>query len=67
MKIIKTSQSRLSKTDFSNLPFGRVFSDHMLICNFKNNNFGRYVYLFRFAVDLSGAVAQVVEHRTENP
>ena len=37
MKIIKTSQSRLSKTDFSNLPFGRVFSDHMLICNFKNN------------------------------
>ena len=37
MKIIKTSQSRLSKTDFTNLPFGRVFSDHMLICNFKNN------------------------------
>ena len=38
MKIIKTSQSRLSKTDFSNLPFGRVFSDHMLVCNFKNNS-----------------------------
>ena len=37
MKIIKTSKSRLSKTDFSNLPFGRVFSDHMLICNFKKN------------------------------
>ena len=35
--------------------------------NFKNNNFGRIVYLFRFANIYSGAVAQVVEHRTENP
>ena len=35
--------------------------------NFKNNNFGRIVYLFRFAIISSGAVAQVVEHRTENP
>ena len=35
MKIIKTSNSRLSSTDFSRLPFGRIFSDHMLICHFK--------------------------------
>ena len=36
MKITKTSISKLSTTDFSNLPFGTVFSDHMLICNYKN-------------------------------
>ena len=36
MKITKTSISRLNTIDFSNLPFGTVFSDHMLVCNFKN-------------------------------
>ena len=40
MKIKKASQSRLKKIDFSNLPFGTVFSDHMLICNYKNGNWG---------------------------
>ncbi len=35
MKVTKTSISKLNKTDFSNLPFGTVFSDHMLVCNFK--------------------------------
>ena len=40
MKITKTSISRLKLTDFSNLPFGTVFSDHMLICNFKHGKWG---------------------------
>ena len=40
MKILKTSNSRLDSTDFSNLPFGRVFSDHMLICKYKNGSWG---------------------------
>ena len=40
MKITKTSISRLKSTDFSNLPFGTVFSDHMLICNFKYGKWG---------------------------
>ncbi|MBT3612195.1 MAG: branched-chain amino acid aminotransferase [Flavobacteriales bacterium] len=35
MKVTKTSISKLNTTDFSNLPFGTVFSDHMLICNYK--------------------------------
>ena len=35
MNIVKTSKSRLESTDFSDLPFGRVFSDHMLICNYS--------------------------------
>jgi len=36
MKVTKTSISKLNTTDFSNLPFGTVFSDHMLICNYKD-------------------------------
>tara|TARA_B110000008_G_scaffold19152_1_gene17738 strand:- start:67 stop:1122 length:1056 start_codon:yes stop_codon:yes gene_type:complete len=40
MKITKTSISKLESTDFSNLPFGTVFSDHMLTCNFKHGKWG---------------------------
>ena len=36
MKIELTSKSRISEVDFSNLPFGRNISDHMLVCHFKN-------------------------------
>ena len=36
MKINKIKKSRLETVDFNNLPFGSIFSDHMLICEFKN-------------------------------
>lgn len=36
IKIERTSQSRLASVDFNNLPFGKIFSDHMLICNYKD-------------------------------
>jgi branched-chain amino acid aminotransferase len=36
IKIIKTSQSRLPGTDFTNLSFGSVFSDHMFIADYIN-------------------------------
>ena len=38
MKISKTTNSKIHSTDFSKLPFGRVFSDHMLICHYKDGN-----------------------------
>jgi len=41
MKVTKTHKSRLNTTDFSNLRFGTVFSDHMLVCNYKNGAWGR--------------------------
>lgn len=34
LKIQKTTNSRLADFDFSNIPFGRNFSDHMLIAEF---------------------------------
>ena len=36
IKLTKTNQSRLSEVDFDNIPFGRVFSDHMFMCDFRN-------------------------------
>lgn len=36
MKIELTKESRISSIDFSNLPFGKYMSDHMLVCHFKN-------------------------------
>ncbi|MGA0233654.1 MAG: hypothetical protein ACO3MB_12380 [Saprospiraceae bacterium] len=36
MKIELTTQSRIGSIDFSNLPFGKYMSDHMLVCHFKN-------------------------------
>ena len=36
MKITKTTNSRLCSTKFNNLPFGRVFSDHMLVCHYSD-------------------------------
>ncbi len=35
-KVNKVSSSRLESVDFDNLPFGKVFSDHMLVLNYKD-------------------------------
>jgi branched-chain amino acid aminotransferase len=36
IEINKVNQSRLPETDIQNPVFGTVFSDHMLICEYKN-------------------------------
>ncbi|WBL21439.1 branched-chain amino acid aminotransferase [Zunongwangia sp. HRR-M8] len=38
VKITKTSTSKLSETDFSNLTFGKVFTDHMMVCDYKDGS-----------------------------
>lgn len=35
IKITRTTTSRLPKVDFDNIPFGKVFSDHMLVADFE--------------------------------
>lgn len=50
IKITKTKNSRLSEVDFENIPFGRVFSDHMFVAeyydggwhDFRIEPFGRF-------------------------
>ena len=34
----KTTRSGLSQVDFSQLPFGKVYADHMLICTYKDGS-----------------------------
>ena len=36
ISITKTTQSKLSKTDFENLKFGKEFSDHMFMMDYKD-------------------------------
>jgi len=40
IKTTKTAHSKRSEIDFNNLGFGSVFSDHMLICDYKNGAWG---------------------------
>lgn len=36
ISVTKTQQSRLSEIDFNDIPFGRVFSDHMFVCDYRD-------------------------------
>ena len=36
INITKTTKSKIEDVDFNNLNFGQVFSDHMLVCDYKN-------------------------------
>lgn len=36
IKVNQTSQSKINQVDWENLPFGKVFSDHMLIMDYKD-------------------------------
>ncbi|WP_203258333.1 branched-chain amino acid aminotransferase [Hyunsoonleella ulvae] len=36
IEIVKTKSSKINEVDFDNLKFGSVFSDHMLVCDYKD-------------------------------
>ena len=36
IKITRTEASRIAEVDFDNIPFGRVFSDHMLVADYSD-------------------------------
>jgi len=40
IKITRTQQSKINTIDFKNLGFGSEFSDHMLVCDYKNGAWG---------------------------
>lgn len=35
IQVTRTSHSRLSEVDFNNIPFGRIFADHMLVADYN--------------------------------
>jgi len=36
ISVEKTKNSKISKVDFNNLPFGKVYTDHMFICEYSD-------------------------------
>lgn len=40
IKINKVEESRLPEVDLNNIPFGKVFSDHMLVADYSNGKWG---------------------------
>ena len=40
MKVTPKGNSNIQDVDFNNLKFGTVFSDHMLICEYKDGEWG---------------------------
>ncbi|MFT4968594.1 MAG: branched-chain amino acid aminotransferase [Chitinophagales bacterium] len=42
IKVNKTTESRLAKEDFSDLGFGRIFSDHMFVADYDNGEWGDF-------------------------
>ncbi|MFT5754413.1 MAG: branched-chain amino acid aminotransferase [Flavobacterium sp.] len=43
IEIIKSSTSKIDTVDFQNLAFGNVFTDHMLVCDFKDGQWEKPV------------------------
>lgn len=40
IKATRTQNSKINEVDWDNIPFGRVFSDHMLVMDFKDGKWG---------------------------
>ncbi len=36
IKITKTTHTKLNELDFDNIPLGKIFTDHMFICDYEN-------------------------------
>mgnify|MGYP001146660064 CR=1 FL=1 len=42
IEIEKTQKSRINEVDFDNIPFGKVYSDHMFLAEYKNGEWGDF-------------------------
>ncbi|MES2456549.1 MAG: branched-chain amino acid aminotransferase [Bacteroidota bacterium] len=55
--ITKADQSRLTVTDFSQLPFGKVFSDHMFIAEYDNEEWSNLQVVPYGPIPMSPAIS----------
>ncbi|QKJ31633.1 branched-chain amino acid aminotransferase [Mucilaginibacter mali] len=59
IKITKTQNSRLAQTDFSNLPFGRIFTDHMLVADYADGEWKNFEIVPYGEIGLSPAISSL--------
>lgn len=57
IKITKTAHSRLAETDFDNLPFGKVFSDHMLVADYADGEWKNFEIVPYGPIAMSPAIS----------
>jgi branched-chain amino acid aminotransferase len=57
IKITKTTNSRLSETDFDNLPFGKTFSDHMFVADYADGEWRNFQIIPYGEIGLSPAIS----------
>jgi len=57
IKITKTNHSRLADTDFNNLPFGKIFTDHMLLADYADGEWKNFEIVPYGAIPLSPAIS----------
>lgn len=55
--VTKTANSRLAQTDFDNLPFGKTFSDHMLVADYANGEWKSFEIVPYGEIALSPAIS----------
>jgi branched-chain amino acid aminotransferase len=55
--VTKAQESKLTVTDFSQLPFGKVFSDHMFIAEYDNGEWGNLQVLPFGPIPMSPAIS----------
>lgn len=57
IKITKTDQTRLTVTDFSQLPFGKVFTDHMFTADYEDGEWKNLQILPYGPIPMSPAIS----------
>ncbi|WP_448701447.1 branched-chain amino acid aminotransferase [Mucilaginibacter sp. AW1-3] len=57
--ITKVAKSRLAETDFSNLPFGRTFSDHMFVADYADGEWKNFQIVPYGEIALSPAISAI--------
>ena len=57
IKITKTDQSRLEQTNFNDLPFGRIFTDHMFVADYIDGEWTNFEIVPYGQIGLSPAIS----------
>src|SRR6201986_5597809 len=57
ISITKAKHSRLAETDFSDLPFGKIFSDHMFVADYADGEWKNFQIVPYGEISLSPAIS----------